>query len=243
MTTPKLYASVSRIADFLLALGGLLVAAPLLGLLAVAVVAESGRPILYGGVRVGRRGRLFRVWKFRTMVPDAERLGTSVSRHGDPRVTRIGRFLRSSKLDELPQLWNVVKGEMSLVGPRPEAPEIVAGYVASLKPALEVRPGITSIASLWLREETDLLIGIDSPEEIYQTVIVPAKVRLALTHSERRSLLFDWGVLLATAGAGLRLRRPSDEERRFLGGLRAQIAAWQEKRKPLESSQQRPSRP
>jgi lipopolysaccharide/colanic/teichoic acid biosynthesis glycosyltransferase len=225
MANRKFYDHFGRWVDFTVALFGLAVAAPLFGLVAAAIAADSGRPIFYKGIRVGRGGKLFQMAKFRTMVQEADRLGSSVTRDSDRRVTRVGRFLRRWKLDELPQLWNVLKGEMSLVGPRPDAPEIIQNYSIAMRRALEVRPGMTSVASLWLRNETDLLRGLQAPDEVYEKIIVPAKVRLALTHLDRRSLLFDWKVLLATISAWLGVRPRTRAEREFLAGLRQQIAA------------------
>jgi lipopolysaccharide/colanic/teichoic acid biosynthesis glycosyltransferase len=229
MASASPYERLSRTADFIVALFGLAVSAPILGLVAAAIAVDSGRPILYKGLRVGRGGKPFQMLKFRTMVRRADKLGSSITRDSDNRVTRLGGFLRRSKLDELPQLWNVLKGEMSVVGPRPDAPEIIETYTPAMKRALEVRPGITSVASLWLRNETDLLRGLESPDEIYTAILVPAKVELALKHVDRRSLRFDWGILLATLGAWLRLRRPGKAEEQFLGQLRRQIAAYKEK--------------
>jgi lipopolysaccharide/colanic/teichoic acid biosynthesis glycosyltransferase len=221
----RLYDAVRRTVDLAAAGAGLVLFAPVGLLVAAAIAADSRGPVFYNGRRIGRNGVPFRMWKFRTMVPDAERRGSSVSREGDARVTRVGRFLRWSKLDELPQLWNVLSGEMSLVGPRPDAPEILETYTPPMRRALEVRPGITSVASLWLRNESRLLADAASPDEVYETIIVPAKVRLALAHLERQSLLFDWGILVATVGAWLHLRRPSREEKEFLRKLKDQIEA------------------
>jgi lipopolysaccharide/colanic/teichoic acid biosynthesis glycosyltransferase len=226
MTRGTFYAGFSRSTDFALALGGIVVLAPMLGLIATAVAADSGRPIFYRGLRVGRGGKLFRMVKFRTMVRGADRLGSSLTRDSDDRVTGVGRFLRRWKLDEFPQLWNVLKGEMSFVGPRPDAPEIIQTYTAEMKRALEVRPGLTSLASLWLRNETELLRGVRAPDEVYERIIVPAKVELALTHVDRRSVAFDWGILIATIGAWLGVRSPSDAERQFLTALQRRIAAY-----------------
>jgi lipopolysaccharide/colanic/teichoic acid biosynthesis glycosyltransferase len=234
-----LYPLVRRVVDETAAGFGLLLFAPVGLLVAAAIAADSRGPIFYGGKRVGKNGVPFRMWKFRTMVPDAESRGSSVSRDGDARVTRVGRFLRWSKLDELPQLWNVLLGEMSLVGPRPDAPEIVETYTAPMRRALDVRPGITSVASLWLRNESRLLAGSASPDEVYETIIVPAKVNLALAHLDRQSLLFDWGILLATVGAWLHLRRPNREEKEFLRQLKSQIEAHE---RPQSNYPQRTAR-
>ena len=236
MSRRDVYLRVSRATDVTMALLGLAAAAPILALAAAAVLIESGRPVAYKGQRVGRDGRLFRIFKFRTMVKDAEALGSSVTRASDERITGVGRFLRRSKLDELPQLWNVIRGEMAFVGPRPDVPEIVRTYTREMRRALEARPGITSVASLWLRNESDLLRDVSCPDEVYETVIVPAKVELALTHLNRCSLAFDWGVLLATIGAWIGVRRPSAAERRFLSDIQARIAAFQERNRSAASA-------
>jgi lipopolysaccharide/colanic/teichoic acid biosynthesis glycosyltransferase len=156
------------------------------------------------------------------MVPQADQLGTSVTTSRDPRVTPLGRFLRRAKLDELPQLWNVIRGDMSLVGPRPEVPEIVVGYTPSMLRLLEVRPGITSLASLHLPHEEEILSLANNPDEAYERLVVPAKVRLAMQHVDRQSLWFDLSVLLQTVWvltSGYLLRRESD----FASQLREQI--------------------
>src|SRR5262249_53468935 len=182
--------------------------------------------VIYSQVRVGQSGRPFRIHKFRSMRQGPPHVGSAVTVDHDPRITRVGRFLRKTKLDELPQLWNVLRGEMSLVGARPDVPEIIGTYTVAMRRVLDVRPGLTSIASLWLRNETHLLQGVKAPEDVYKKVIVPAKVQLALTHVDRRSLAFDWGVLVATLGAWLGLRRPSQAEQQFLAQLKHRIAAY-----------------
>jgi lipopolysaccharide/colanic/teichoic acid biosynthesis glycosyltransferase len=187
-----------RIFDFTSALIGLLVLAPLLGLIALTVKLSSPGPVLYRQARVGFRQRLFRLAKFRTMVCGADRLGTSVTTSDDSRTTNLGRFLRRTKLDELPQLWNVLNGDMSLVGPRPEVPEIVAAYAPWMLQIFAVRPGITSIASLHLRHEEELLALVSSPDEVYAQILVPAKIELALPHVQNQSFAFDLKILLLT---------------------------------------------
>ncbi len=135
------------------------------------------------------------------MVINADQIGTSVTTGKDHRVTKIGRILRKTKLDELPQLWNVLKGDMSFVGPRPDVPEIVNNYNSEMRRIFEVRPGITSNATLHLRNEEDLLSLAQAPDKAYYEIFVPAKVKLAMEHVERKSFLFDFGVLLKTVWA------------------------------------------
>ncbi|BBO18553.1 sugar transferase [Candidatus Brocadia pituitae] len=135
------------------------------------------------------------------MVVNADRIGTSVTTGHDTRITKVGRILRRTKLDELPQLWNVLKGDMSFVGPRPDVPEIVNNYSGAMKRILEVRPGITSSASLHLRNEEDLLSLAKEPDKAYEEIFVPAKVRLAMEHVQRKSFLFDFRILFQTVWA------------------------------------------
>ncbi len=135
------------------------------------------------------------------MVCNADQIGTSVTTGIDPRVTKIGRLLRKTKLDELPQLWNVLRGDMSFVGPRPDTQEIVRNYNSEMRRILEVRPGITSNATLHLRNEEDLLSLAKDPDRAYEEIFVPAKVKLAMEYVARKSFLFDFGILLKTIWA------------------------------------------
>jgi lipopolysaccharide/colanic/teichoic acid biosynthesis glycosyltransferase len=190
---------MKRLFDLSLSLVGLTILLPVLLLVAAAVWAASGRPVFFSQGRVGRNGHPFRLVKFRTMVVSDGVEGTSITVWGDPRITPLGRFLRRTKLDELPQLWNVVRGEMSLVGPRPEVPEIVEGYSPEMLEIFSVRPGITSIASLLLSDEEDLLALAPDSERAYREVLVPFKVELGMEHVRRNSLFFDISVLSRTA--------------------------------------------
>jgi len=176
----------------------LLVTAPLLGILALAVRATSPGPALFRQERVGRDGRPFRLLKLRTMVADAPARGGALTAPGDPRVTRIGAVLRRWKLDELPQLVNVLRGDMSLVGPRPEVPRYVAGYSPRQRAVLRVRPGITDPASLVYVDEAAVLARFDDCERAYVEVVLPAKLALSLDYLDRRTLLSDLGILTRT---------------------------------------------
>lgn len=187
-----------RTFDFIVSLIGIVALSPLFIVTALLIKLSSPGPIIYSQKRVGRNGRLFGLYKFRSMVVNADRIGTSVTTGHDPRITKVGRILRKTKLDELPQLWNVLKGDMSFVGPRPDVPEIVNNYTGAMKRILEVRPGITSNASLHLRHEEDLLSLAKEPDKAYEEIFVPAKVELAMEHVRRRSFLFDFGILLHT---------------------------------------------
>lgn len=183
-----------RLIDVLAAAAGLLILSPLLLALALWVKLSSPGPIFYRARRVGRGGQLFHLYKFRTMVADADRQGPGITTAGDSRITPVGRFLRRTKLDELPQLLNVLKGEMSLVGPRPEDPRYVALYNAEQQRVLQVRPGITSPASLQYRNESELLRGRDW-ETVYTQEILPHKLALELDYLQKRSVWRDLGLI------------------------------------------------
>jgi lipopolysaccharide/colanic/teichoic acid biosynthesis glycosyltransferase len=172
--------------------------APLLAAIAVAVVLDSGFPILYSQERVGRGFRRFRVWKFRSMLHNNS--GPRITMRGDSRITRVGRFLRAAKLDELPQFWNVFVGDMSLVGPRPEVFEYVEIYRERYQKILTVRPGITDLASVRFRDEESLLATAPDFTEYYAWHVLPAKLDLAEEYLRKRSLLFDISILLQTFG-------------------------------------------
>jgi lipopolysaccharide/colanic/teichoic acid biosynthesis glycosyltransferase len=172
--------------------------APLLAALAVLVRATSPGPAFFVQKRVGKDGRLFDLVKLRTMVADAPARGGALTSPGDPRVTRVGAWLRRWKLDELPQLVNVLRGDMSLVGPRPEVPRYVRGYSARERAVLGVRPGITDPASLEYADEAAVLARFDDCERAYVETVLPAKLALSLAYLERRTLRSDLGVLLRT---------------------------------------------
>jgi lipopolysaccharide/colanic/teichoic acid biosynthesis glycosyltransferase len=192
---------LKRAIDLSLALAALVPLSPLLLALAALIKLDDGGPVFYRGVRVGRSGVAFRIYKFRTMVVNADRLGGPSTSDDDPRITRAGRILRRSKLDELPQLLNVLKGEMSLVGPRPEVAQEVALYSAEERALLSVRPGITDWASIRFRDEGAILRGATDPHESYRRVIRPEKMRLALEYVRTASLATDARILVATLRA------------------------------------------
>ena len=190
---------VKRLFDVVVAAIGIVVCAPLLAAVAIAVTLEDGGPIWYRGERVGLGGKPFRIVKFRTMIPDAERVGASSTADDDPRITRVGRWLRRAKLDELPQLVNVLVGDMSFVGPRPQVPWAVALYAEEDKQLLSVRPGMTDYASIRFSNEGELLRGSADPDGDYLRIIAPEKIRLGLQYVESHSLMTDLRILLATA--------------------------------------------
>ena len=171
---------------------------PVLVLLALCVKLSDGGPIFYRQTRVGRYGSLFRIWKFRSMVVNAEKLGLAVTSGNDPRITRIGRILRKTKMDELPQLWNVFVGEMSFVGPRPEVPRYVEKYTPAQREILQLKPGITDLATLEFRDEEDLLKAQSDVEKFYLEVCVPRKIELNLQYARQASLPRDVWIILQT---------------------------------------------
>ncbi len=177
---------------------GLVLLAPLLALLALLVKAEDGGPVVFKQERVGYRGRRFLIWKFRTMVPDAEARGLPLTVGRDPRVTRIGAWLRRLKLDELPQLFNVLVGDMSLVGPRPDVPRYVALYRAPELRVLELVPGMTDEAALLFLDEDAMLAAAPDAERHYLSEIAPQKIRLSLAYAARATVWSDLRVILAT---------------------------------------------
>lgn len=198
MKEDKFNDKIKRIIDVAFSLLGLGILSPLFLLIALLIKREDNGPVFYRGVRVGRFGKPFRIYKFRTMVVNADKIGGSCTPDDDPRITRIGRFLRKYKLDELPQLINVLKGEMSLVGPRPEVPFYVNMFTEEERKILEVKPGITDLASLWDIDEGAILKGSADPEKTYMEKIRPEKIRLQLEYVENRSLLQDLKIILKT---------------------------------------------
>lgn len=210
------YHMLKRAFDVAVSALALLLLVPVFILIALLIKLEDGGPVFYRGVRVGRHGKLFRIYKFRTMVPDAERLGGSATPDDDPRITKIGKLLRKYKLDELPQLINVLKGEMSLVGPRPEVPRYVEMFSEEEKAILSVRPGITDWASLWDFDEGAILAGSSDPEKDYMEKIRPTKIRLQLKYVREATFLTDVKIILLTILTLIlrkRLVNPDFEER------------------------------
>jgi lipopolysaccharide/colanic/teichoic acid biosynthesis glycosyltransferase len=190
---------MKRLFDLLVALALLILLLPLLLFLALAVAFTSPGGAFFRQVRVGRQGREFFLLKFRTMRPGSEAQGQLTIGGRDPRVTTVGYWLRKTKLDELPQLWNVLLGDMSLVGPRPEVPKYVALYTAEQREVLRVRPGITGMASMHYIDENELLARAADPEQAYIQEVMPAKLALDLRYVRERSFLLDMKILLVTA--------------------------------------------
>lgn len=189
---------LKRTFDVFCAGAALLVFSPALVALAVTIKLSSSGPVFYRGLRVGRGGVPFRIFKFRSMVVDAEKVGGSSTADDDPRITGVGRLLRKTKLDELPQLLNVLIGDMSLVGPRPEVTHYVDMYTEEEKEILTVRPGITDWASLWNPDEGAVLAGSDDPERDYLEKIRPQKLKWQLEYVRRRSFWIDLRIIAQT---------------------------------------------
>lgn len=187
--------------DIVVAAVGLLFLSPFLFFIALCIRREDSGPVFYRGERMGLHGKPFRIFKFRTMVVDAERLGASSTSDDDQRITTIGKFLRKYKLDELPQLMNVLVGDMSLVGPRPEVKKFTDLYMDEEKIILNVRPGITDWASIWNSDEGAILAGSTDPDKDYLEKIRPEKIRLQLKYVSEKSFWTDLKIILLTLKA------------------------------------------
>jgi lipopolysaccharide/colanic/teichoic acid biosynthesis glycosyltransferase len=192
------YPSTKRVFDLVFASLGLLVLAPLGFLIAVLAKFSHPGPVFFRQTRIGQFGKPFRIWKFRSMISNADQVGAPVTSEDDPRITRLGHFLRGTKLDELPQLWNVLVGDMSLVGPRPEVPRYVELYTPEQRDILKYRPGITDVASLLFRNEEELLRGADDLEGFYLRYCLPRKLELNRQYAQRATLVQDLWIILRT---------------------------------------------
>jgi lipopolysaccharide/colanic/teichoic acid biosynthesis glycosyltransferase len=189
---------MKRAFDFIAAVIGFVILLPLFVILWLWVVFDSPGGGFYRQVRVGKSGKDFGLWKFRTMHVDADKKGLLTVGGRDPRVTKAGYYLRKYKLDELPQLINVLVGDMSLVGPRPEVRKYVSMYTKDQLSVLDVRPGITDYASIEYMDENELLAKSDHPEETYIKEIMPAKLRLNVKYIQERSFVGDVGIIIRT---------------------------------------------
>jgi len=174
---------------------------PLFVAVAFSIKLDSPGPVFFRQERIGRRFRSFRIYKFRTMVEDAPRRGSAITFGEDPRITRVGRILRKTKVDELPQLINVLRGDMSIVGPRPEVPAYVNRFRYQYERILQVRPGITDPASIRFRDEAEILAAFSNPEEAYLTSVLPDKLRLGEEYLRGSSLFSDLAVIVRTVAA------------------------------------------
>ena len=189
-------AACERLVNVTCAFAGLLCLAPVFAVLALLILWNDGLPIFFRQERVGRNGRLFAIWKFRTMSTGAQ--GRAITAAGDPRVTRMGAWLRAFKLDELPQLFNVLRGDMSLIGPRPEVPEYVEFDNPLWQAVLQVRPGITDLATLVHRNEEQILGACEDPNTAYRDRVLPAKLNLNLSYQRTRSFRRDLKLIFLT---------------------------------------------
>jgi lipopolysaccharide/colanic/teichoic acid biosynthesis glycosyltransferase len=184
--------------DIVMAFTALVLLIPLMIVVAMFIKLDSEGPVLFRQQRVGRGFRPFWIYKFRTMRKSVGQDGSQVTVGNDSRITRVGRFLRQTKLDELPQLINILRGDMSFVGPRPEVPRYVRLFQREYREILTVRPGLTDLASLKYRDEAALLAKADNPEEEYTTRVLPDKINLSKDYIQQSSFLFDLGLILRT---------------------------------------------
>ncbi len=189
---------MKRAFDIAVSLLVLIILSPLFVLLSLIVFVTMGWPVFYRQTRVGKDSRVFKIIKFRSMIKEADKKGLAVTAGADSRVTPVGRLLRKTKLDELPQFINVLRGEMSLVGPRPEVPRYVRLYSHKQLRVLSVRPGLTDPATIAYRDEEKILAGYDDPEKAYIEHIMPAKLKLNLAYLEKASFAADLGLLFRT---------------------------------------------
>ncbi len=189
---------MKRLFDIIASFFGLLVFSPILLIVAILIVIDSKGGVFYRQERVGKGNKDFRIFKFRTMHTDADKLGLLTIGERDPRVTKVGYYLRKYKLDELPQLINVLIGEMSFVGPRPEVRKYVDLYTEEQRKIFEVRPGITDLASIEFRNENEILGKQENPDQYYIESIMPHKLEINLKYIKNRSLLKDIGVIFKT---------------------------------------------
>lgn len=197
----RVYPVAKRTFDAITAAAGLIILSPVIAGIAIAIKRGSKGPLLYKGTRVGMNGAPFHMLKFRTMVVDADKIGGSSTPEDDPRITPIGKTLRKYKLDELPQLINVLKGDMSFVGPRPQVQWAVDLYTPEEREILTVRPGITDEASLKFSNEAEILKGSKDPDKDYIEKIHPEKMRLSREYVRNRSFSGDLSIIARTAGA------------------------------------------
>lgn len=187
-----------RLFDIIFSLFGLSILTPIFFVFGLAIKLTSSGPVFFRGERIGKDGNPFRIYKFRTMVVGAEKMGASSTAEDDPRITHVGRFLRKYKLDELPQLLNVFKGEMSIVGPRPQVPWIAEQYSGEEKLLFSVKPGMTDWASIEFSNEGEILKGSEDPDRDYLEKIAPRKRQLGLEYVRNHSLWTDLKIIFLT---------------------------------------------
>ena len=192
---------LKRALDIAVAMIGLVIFSPFILLISILVKLDSPGPIFYRAPRVGQDGRVFRMYKFRTMVTNADNVGPAITLDKDPRITRVGALLRNGRLDEIPQLLNVLKGEMSMVGPRPEAPYYVEMYSTEQRSVLAAKPGMTGPAQIAFRHEEETLSDPETVDDYYMNTILPPKLAMDLRYLEDHSIVTDLSILFQTAWA------------------------------------------
>lgn len=191
---------IKRILDLLLSAFGLMLTWPLYFIIALCIVLEDGFPILYRAERGGYNGKNFRICKFRSMIPDADKLGGGTTSFHDSRITKVGNILRKTKLDEIPQLWQVFTGKMSIIGPRPELPYYVSQYQGEELDILKVRPGITDYSSVEFIN-LDEIVGEENADEMYEKLVLKRKNALRIKYAHTVSFSTDMYILFRTAAA------------------------------------------
>ena len=189
---------MKRLFDIISSAFGLILLSPIFLIVTILIKLDSFGPVFYRQVRIGMNFRPFSIYKFRTMEKGAEKRGPQITAGGDSRVTKLGRILRKGKIDELPQLFNVLKGEMSLVGPRPEVEKYVNLYRRDYGDILKVRPGITDLSSIIFSNEEGILERQDDPEWYYMHILLPEKIKLAREYISRSSFLYDLRIIIRT---------------------------------------------
>jgi lipopolysaccharide/colanic/teichoic acid biosynthesis glycosyltransferase len=193
-----MYNYLKKFIDLIISIILLIILSPLFCLISIAVYIESGRPVFYKQERVGKNWKNFKILKFRTMVNGSDSIGPKVTCKNDVRLTYTGKILRKYKLDELPQLVNVIKGEMSLVGPRPEIPKFAQFFSKEYTDILKIKPGISDFASIEFSDESQLFDQNKNVEEIYKTKILPQKIKLYYRYLTQKSLITDFKIIFAT---------------------------------------------
>jgi len=190
---------VKRVFDVVFSVFGFVVALPIILIIAILIKKEDEGPVFYRGSRVGKNGKIFRMFKFRTMVLNADKIGGPSTSADDPRLTKIGKFIRSHNLDELPQFIDILMGNMSFVGPRPEVPSEVETYPEETKKIiLSVKPGLTDFATLEDIHEEEILKGAVDPHQAYRELIKPKKLKLAVEYVQKKSFFLDIKILVKT---------------------------------------------
>jgi len=189
---------IKRIFDILFSIIGIIILSPLFFIVSIFIKIETNGPVFYKGIRIGKDEKLFKIYKFRTMIVRADKIGPSSTTEDDSRLTKVGKFIRKYKLDEFPQFINVLKGEMSFVGPRPQVPWAVKLYNKEEKRLLSVKPGITDYASIKFPDEEKILKGSKNPDSDYMKKIHPEKMRLGLEYVKNHSFFTDLKIILKT---------------------------------------------